>query len=70
MLQLGEIVSGRGREHLALDDPEVSGLVMKPGGVDWRGHQDEVGVLLLEPVGGLLSTMGGAVVDDSEYAAE
>jgi len=56
-------------EHLALDDPEVNFVLVEPGCVDRRMHQDEVGILLLEPVGGVPAPMRGAIVDDPEDAA-
>lgn len=45
-------------EHLALDDPKVNCLPVKPGGVNRYVHQEEVGILLLQPVDRLLAPMG------------
>ncbi len=54
------------RKDLALQDREVDLDLIEPTGVDGSLNQDEVRMLTAKPLGGLVSTVRGAVVDNPE----
>ena len=68
---LGDFVLGSevsGREGFALEDREVDLDLVEPAGVLGQMYEGEFGEPGLEPVGGTLAAMDGAVVDDPEDA--
>ena len=64
-VEVGEVVGG---QRFSLDDEEVDLDTFEPGRVDRGVHQDRGGGLFGEPVDGLRSPVGRAVVDHPEHA--
>lgn len=64
-LQVAEIVR---RDHLALDNGEEKPHLVEPGGVRGRVDHDRVRECASQALGGRLTAVGRAVVDDPEHA--